>query len=195
MKQKLSLLFSALIITGCVEDYKSNDTNVDQLMRESFERVKATTSIKVEDLLPQNILVNRVEAYSGTVYKDPFLTPKVIESLFKEVEAEKEIAKENISLEVDPTRPVGYIPGPYESYELANFRMIGVFGHKNGQYSALVDIGEGRIITLNKGDYIGKNFGEIVRISETDMEVQEKYATSDGEDWYMQPAFINLEVK
>ncbi len=189
----VTALIATLVLTGCLEGYTSNSEDIEQMISDSFLEVKRNTRLTVEELLPKQMFESIHKDYEGSNYRDPFQILDTIEALFAEQIAEE--GGNPYVLEFDPTRPEGYTPSPYESYELESFRMIGVLGLANGDYSALVDMGENRIVTIDIGDYMGTNFGEVVDITETYIELHEKYAADDQGEWYLQSTFINLDIK
>ena len=77
-----------------------------------------------------------------------------------------------------------------ERYELDTLSMVGTFG-KDESYWALVRDPEGIIHRVPVGNYIGKNHGKVVNISDTEIDLSE--LISDGADgWLVREASIAL---
>jgi len=77
-----------------------------------------------------------------------------------------------------------------ERYELDTLSMVGTFS-KEGSYWALVRDPEGVIHRVPVGDFIGKNHGQVVDISDTKIGLSE--LISDGADgWLVREASIAL---
>jgi type IV pilus assembly protein PilP len=86
----------------------------------------------------------------------------------------------------DFDRPKEYL----ERYELDTLSMVGTFS-KEENYWALVRDPEGIIHRVPVGDYIGKNHGQVVNISSTQVGLSE--LISDGSDgWLVREASIAL---
>lgn len=86
----------------------------------------------------------------------------------------------------DFDRPQEYL----ERYELDTLAMVGTFS-KEESYWALVRDPEGIIHRVPVGDYIGKNHGQVVDISSTQVGLSE--LISDGADgWLVREASIAL---
>jgi type IV pilus assembly protein PilP len=77
-----------------------------------------------------------------------------------------------------------------ERYELDTLSMVGTFGNDES-YWALIRDPEGIIHRVPVGNYIGKNHGKVVNISETETDLSE--LISDGADgWLVREASIAL---
>ena len=86
----------------------------------------------------------------------------------------------------DFNRPKEYL----ERYELDTLSMVGTFS-KGPSYWALVRDPEGVIHRVPVGNYMGKNHGKVVRITNTEVDLSE--LISDGADgWLVREASIAL---
>lgn len=61
---------------------------------------------------------------------------------------------------------------PLESFPLDTLRMVGTL-EKNGQSWALVKATDGTIHRVRPGNYMGENYGKIIRISESQIDLVE----------------------
>lgn len=80
-------------------------------------------------------------------------------------------------LQPDLTRP----KGPLEHYPLDGLRMVGTL-KRDGQMQALIRTPENTLYRVKQGDYIGLNFGRIVAIRETGLDIRETIQDGVG-DW------------
>lgn len=83
-----------------------------------------------------------------------------------------------------PVRPVmhkihGYGPLPIQNFEVGQFRVLGIIAGLK-QNSALIVDPAGKAYVVKPGMDIGKNGGQITRISSTTIEVIEKYKNENG---------------
>ncbi|MCW8926144.1 MAG: pilus assembly protein PilP [Xanthomonadales bacterium] len=86
----------------------------------------------------------------------------------------------------DFERPKQYL----ERYELDTLAMVGTFG-KGESYWALIRDPEGVIHRVPVGDYMGKNHGQVVDISNTEVNLSELISDGAG-GWLVREASIAL---
>ena len=87
----------------------------------------------------------------------------------------------------DPAREPDFL----ENYSLDALRMVGSLRQESGLYG-LMQTPDGLIHRLATGDYLGRNHGRVVRISEEEVQLVELVA--DGNGGYLQrPAAISLD--
>lgn len=98
----------------------------------------------------------------------------------------------------EETRRAGAEPAPdlarepdfLEHYSLDALRMVGSLRQESGLYG-LMQTPDGLVHRLATGDYLGRNHGRVVRISEEEVQLVELVA--DGNGGYLQrPAAISL---
>lgn len=117
--------------------------------------------------------------YEGITGRDPFLQSTSEGS--DDVRATK-----GTGPRPDFGRPKEYL----ERYELDTLRMVGTFSNEQS-YWGLVRDPEGVIHRVPVGNYIGKNHGKVVKISDTEIYLSE--LISDGADgWLVREASIDL---
>jgi type IV pilus assembly protein PilP len=86
----------------------------------------------------------------------------------------------------DPNRP----PEILEQYPLDSLAMVGTLSHQRGSFG-LVQTSDGLVHRVAIGDHMGQNYGRIVSI--TDSEIQLVEIISDGLGGYLErPAAIGL---
>lgn len=92
----------------------------------------------------------------------------------------------NSEVKPDETRPKEYL----ESFALGGLTMVGTLS-RSGQTWALVRDETNNINRVTVGNYMGRNYGRIVAISETQIDVMEIVPTGDG-GWLERPSSVAL---
>lgn len=80
---------------------------------------------------------------------------------------------------------------PLEAYPLDGLRMVGTLV-KDGQMSALIRTPTGTLYRIRKGEHIGQNFGLVIAISESNLEIRETIQDGVG-DWMETKAALALQ--
>lgn len=80
-----------------------------------------------------------------------------------------------------------------ESYELDSLRMVGTLEDQNTQWGIVQDP-EGTVHRVRVGNYMGKNIGKILNISEDKIELREIIKNADGR-WEERPAALALATQ
>ena len=83
-------------------------------------------------------------------------------------------------------------PEPLESYPLDSVTMVGSLMKQNKPF-ALLRVDK-LLYQVKLGDYLGQNYGKIVKISETDMSIREVVQDASGE-WTERTSSIQLQEK
>jgi type IV pilus assembly protein PilP len=96
-------------------------------------------------------------------------------------------AKGGGALQPDLSRP----KEPLEQYPLDGLRMVGTL-FKAGQIYALVRTPDSTLYRIKKGDHIGQNFGLVIGITETSIELRETVQDGVG-DWTESKAALALQ--
>jgi type IV pilus assembly protein PilP len=79
---------------------------------------------------------------------------------------------------------------PLESTPLDNIRMVGSF-NKAGQMVAIIKVGS-LLYQVKPGNYLGSNYGRIMKVSETQIVLREIVQDATG-DWIERPATLQLQ--
>lgn len=79
---------------------------------------------------------------------------------------------------------------PLEAYPLDSMRMVGSVV-KNGRNYALLRVDK-LLYQVKLGDYLGQNYGKIVKITETDVSLREIVQDAAGE-WIERPGALQLQ--
>ncbi len=80
---------------------------------------------------------------------------------------------------------------PLEAYALDQIRMVGMMREANDNVALLE--ANGTVHLVHVGNYIGQNFGRVIRISETEVELRELYQDAAGE-WEERPQKLELQM-
>lgn len=96
-------------------------------------------------------------------------------------------AKGGGAFQPDLSRP----KGPLEQFPLDALRMVGTIS-KGGQLFALVRTPENTLYRVKKGDYMGHNFGLVIRIADAEIELRETVQDGVG-DWTETKAALALQ--
>jgi len=147
---KLSVILLAIVLTACQQEKEDLNAYV--------ARVKAQQK---SDIPPIPVMkpYEKFE-YAASEYKDPFL-PTVVEV------PEAEVAPLNNGISPDTNRRKEAL----EAFELAEVQFVGTLEKDN--IWALVRAPDGVIHRAQVGNYMGRNHGRIMSISETELMLKE----------------------
>jgi type IV pilus assembly protein PilP len=118
-------------------------------------------------------------AYDGAVGRDPF-RPSLSEG------SDDERSSSRSGPRPDVARAKEYL----ERYELDAMAMVGTF-RKDAFYWALIRDPEGEVHRVPVGDYMGKNHGQVVQVSDTAVSLSELISDGAG-GWLVREASIAL---
>jgi len=173
-KIKLSLiLILAISIAGCGND------GLDDLR--SFVKNKYKDRKPKVEPLPE-IKIPPSFAYPASNTADPFssgnLSPK----------STRTTKKKSLPLYLLTRRK-----GPLEAYPLDALKMVGTLQRKNNIW-AVIKAPDGSIHRAKQGDYLGKNYGMITKITDGKVSLVEKVQNAIG-DWIDRQAAISISEK
>jgi type IV pilus assembly protein PilP len=155
-----------LVITGCSQDQFSD-------LREFMATAGSAGQPPLESLPP--VKPQEVFTYEPGDLADPF-KPRSLKP-----------AKGGGAFEPDLTRP----RGPLEQFPLDSLRMVGTMS-KGGQLFALVKTAQNTLFRVKKGDYLGLNFGLVIGITDSSIELRETVQDGVG-DWTETKAMLALQ--
>ena len=78
-----------------------------------------------------------------------------------------------------------------ESHPLSELSMVGMLSRR-GEYQALIEDGLGVIHRVRVGDYLGRNYGRIENITETQLNLREIVPSGSG-GWVERPQTLTLQ--
>ena len=170
--KRLGLCLVVLPLAGCGSDLDE----LKQWMQQQQKEVKAT----VTPLLPpKKFLPQPYESAAGI---DPFSPQKL------SVAIKQEAAQPNSLL----TAEINRRKEPLEAYPLDGMAMVGSLTRDNRRY-ALLKV-DNLLYQVKVGDYLGQNFGQITKISETEITLREVVQDAAGE-WIQRTGTLQLQEK
>lgn len=166
-----------IIIVGLVVSLLSgcNDSSLEDLKKD-IENQKANA----QAFIPETPKLKQYEEYIYTSggLKSPF------KNTVSEVRIEKKVLTE---VKPDLTRKKGEL----ETYDLNSLKMIGTIKKsKENSLQAILSTGTGKVFIVEKGDYIGKNNGKILNISNDKINLEE-IIPNGSYRWIKRPSTIN----
>jgi len=175
VKRVLAPISSALVVTllaGCSPDHEELRAWMEQQRREAKPNVKPLQPPKKFDPQP----------YSATLAVDPFSNQKL------SVAIKQEAKQPNSLLAAEMNRR----KEPLEAYPLDSMSMVGSV-NKQGQPYALLRV-DSLLYQVKVGDYLGQNYGRIMKIAETEIVLRELVMDSGGE-MIERPATLQLQER
>lgn len=172
MRRLLIPVAATMALAGCGSD-------IDEL-RQWMEQQRKEAKPTVTPLLPpKKFLPQPYESAAGV---DPFSAQKL------SVAIKQEASQPNSLL----TAEINRRKEPLEAYPLDNMSMVGSLTRDNRRYALLrVD---NLLYQVKAGDYLGQNFGRIIKISETEITLREVVQDAAGE-WIERTSTLQLQEK
>ncbi len=163
-------LITLVALTGCA------DSSHDDL-KEFIRETKARPSGEIEPI--PTFRPYKAYKYTSVAMRSPFEPPQVSSTPENDYGEQVEPP--------DESRPKDIL----ENFSFSQLNMVGTL-KRDGKMWALVDDGQGRIHRVTLGDYMGKNHGRIVSISETQVDIVEIVPDGKG-GWVERPRTLGLE--
>lgn len=169
----LVLLLGTLgVLSGCADDGDEQR----QWMDEQRRQARAT----IKPLLPPKKFLPQAYEAAGAV--DPFSAQKL------SVAIKQEATQPNSLLAAE----MGRRREPLEAYPLDSMSMVGSLT-KSGRLYALLKV-DNLLYQVKVGDYLGQNFGRVVKIAETEISLREVVQDAAGE-WVERMSTLQLQEK
>ncbi|MBT0569453.1 pilus assembly protein PilP [Curvibacter sp. CHRR-16] len=170
------LAILAVLLTGC--GLTSNDD-----LRAWMEAERNQSHPAVQPIQEPKKFV--AEPYVVENLPDPFNSEKLTVAL-KKASAQMESNAALVAPELNRRKE------PLESYPLDTMVMVGSV-NKAGKPIALINV-EKNLYQVSVGNYLGQNYGKIIKISETQIRLREIVQDSTGE-WIERVATLELQEK
>lgn len=159
------------LLTGCGDDFSDLTRYISEVKARPKEPIKPLPEIKVIE---------------------PFMfKPEGLRDPFRQEERPGQAEGVDIStgsgIKPDTTRRKEEL----EAFPLEELRMVGTVDMKSSLWG-LVKVGDGTIYRVKVGNYMGKNFGKIIRIVSDKIELMEIVPDKQPGTWREQPASIAL---
>jgi type IV pilus assembly protein PilP len=167
-----SAVAASLALHGCADDNDELAQWMDQQKREVKPSVEPLSAPK--KFIPQ--------AYSALTGVEPFSTQKLTVALKQEARQPNSLLAAEINRRKEPL----------EAYPVDSMAMVGSVV-RNGQQYALLKV-DNLLYQVKAGDYIGQNYGKIMKISETDVSFREIVQDAAGE-WIERMTALQLQER
>jgi len=157
---------SVILLAGCAQDEHAD-------LRAFMAQAGAGGQHALEPLPP--VRAQEIFSYDPAELPDPF-RPRALKA-----------SKSGGAFQPDLTRTPQFL----ERFPLDSLRMVGTLV-KGGQTYALIRTPENTLNRIRKGEYMGQNFGLVVAISDTGVELRETVQDGAG-DWTETKATLALQ--
>ena len=161
-----------LALTGCGDGSDFSD------LQQYLDEVRARPKGSIEPL--PAFVPYEAFTYSAAALRHPFQPPVKIDLAQRE--------KGSKDIRPDETRIKQFLEG----FNIENFVMVGTLANGDGPF-ALVKGGDGGH-RVKVGDYLGRNHGRIVDITDAEIEVLEIVPDGEG-GWLERPRSLNLKER
>ena len=166
------VLVTTLVLAACGAEHDELRDWMEQQRREAKPNVPPLQPPKKFDPQP----------YTAALAVDPYSTQKLT------VVLKQEARQPNSLLAAEMNRR----KEPLESYPLDSMSMVGSV-NRQGQPYALLRV-DNLLYQVKVGDYLGQNYGRIMRIGETEITLREIVQDAAGE-WIERPAALQLQER
>ena len=170
--QLFGAITTALLLGACSADHDELRQWMEQQRREIKPNVTPLQPPKKFDPQP----------YNSAQAVDPFSTQKLTVALKQEARQPNSL----LSAELNRRKE------PLEAYPMDSMSMVGSV-NKQGQPFALLRV-DALLYQVKVGDYLGQNYGKILRIAETEVALREIVQDAAGE-WIERPATLQLQER
>jgi type IV pilus assembly protein PilP len=177
MKQSLLLSLAIIIgLTACVQ--QDPLTDLKAYVNEQDSRPQGAIPPPPEFIPPDFV------SYTVSGERSPFEIPRPIEL----IQEERAAPKSNVKPDLDRVKE--YL----ETFRIENISMVGTLNGLDEQpvLWALVKDGQGEVHRVQVGNYLGRNFGRIIDISETQIDLIE-IVPSGNDNWVERPRAVVLD--
>lgn len=168
----LALAAATTLLAGCSPDHEELRAWMEQQRREAKPNVKALQPPKKFDPQP----------YSAALAVDPFSNQKLSVAIKQEAKQPNSLMAAEMNRRKEPL----------EAYPLDSMSMVGSV-NKQGQPFALLRV-DNLLYQVKVGDYLGQNYGRIMKIAETEVVLRELVMDSGGE-MIERPATLQLQER
>ena len=170
---------AAALVVGCAALLAACAGDQDELTQ-WMEQQKREVKPNVEPLSPPKKFIPQPYAALGAV--EPFSTQKLTVALKQEARQPNSLLAAEINRRKEPL----------EAYPVDSMTMVGSV-MRNGRQYALLKV-DNLLYQVKTGDYLGQNYGKIMKISETDVSYREIVQDAAGE-WIERTSALQLQEK
>lgn len=164
--------FVALALAGCAADQDELQQWMEQQRREVRPSVEPLSPPKKFNPAP----------YQMSERIDPYSAQKLSVAIKQETRQPNSLLASELNRRKEPL----------EAYPLDSMTMVGSVS-KQGRPFALLKV-DNLLYQVKQGDYLGQNYGKIVKITETDVALREIVQDASGE-WIERTSTLQLQEK
>lgn len=169
----IASLFFIILLTGCEGSNSRSELEVFVNQTKMSAKNKEVEPIPAES--PELDI-----RYKGLVKRSPFVTAE--DYVSNQVEGASGVNKPDIARAKEVL----------EHFDLQELTMVGSLKKNDGTYWALVKDNNNMIYKVKPGNYLGKNFGKIVKITDQNIELNE-YMTNSFGGWRTKTVIMTLQ--
>lgn len=166
------LVACASVLSACAADQDELQQWMEQQKREAKPNVEPLSAPKKFNPVP----------YAALGAVEPFSTQKLTVALKQEARQPNSLLAAEINRRKEPL----------EAYPVDSMAMVGSVT-RNGRPYALLKV-DNLLYQVKQGDYLGQNYGKIIKISETDVAYREIVQDAAGE-WIERNSALQLQEK
>lgn len=168
------LVGGSLILAGC------GPSGEDELRAWMAEQ-RANTKPSIQPLTEPKKFIPEPYTQEGSV--EPFNQVKLTQALKRD---SNQVASNAALIAPEMTRR----KEPLEAFPLDSIAMVGSL-NKSGVPTALIKV-DNLIYQIKVGNYLGQNYGKVIRITESSVQLREIAQDATG-DWIERPASLDLQ--
>lgn len=165
-------VFASLLLVACSP--VNNFSDLEAFVVEVNSRPSAPVE-PVPEFVPYEGFI-----YGAASSRSPFDVPLVID------------ADSGAVLNQDVEPDFDRIPELLENQSLSELKMVGRLTSTNGVYEALIEDGFGEVHRVGVGSYMGRNYGQIRQISDSQLNMIEIVPSGSG-GWVERPQTLTLQ--
>lgn len=169
---KKFILLSFVFLCGCTSG--NNVSDLEQFVVDTTAKPRGRIQ-PLPEFQPYSAFI-----YSATASRSPFESPVEFEELAGRF-------ADNVEAPNDNRRK-----GPLERFPMGELSLVGTLAKFDGNLNALIQTSAGNVHLVKTGDYMGKNHGRIVNISESKIDLIEVVPNGNG-GWISRPDSMGLE--
>lgn len=173
LMQRMGVLaLSALVLSGCGAELDELQGWMEQQKREVKPSITPLTPPKKHEPQP----------YAAMDGVEPFSAQKLVVALKREDRAASSLLASELNRRKEPL----------EAFPLDSMSMVGNVS-RQGRPTALLKV-DGLLYQVKVGDYLGQNYGRVLRVSETEVSLREVVQDAAGE-WVERKSTLQLQEK
>jgi type IV pilus assembly protein PilP len=165
-------LVCLLVLSSCSSEQEHKD------LHEFMMETKKRPSGEIPDLPP--FVPYQPFAYAASTLRSPFEKP---------IPVDESAIKGGRTVVPDLTRAPEFLEG----FNITSLKMVGSVTLR-GVVWALIDTSDGNVVRATAGNYMGRNYGKIISVTQSQIEVMEIVSNGVG-GWVENPRIIKLEEK